>query len=81
MTLPFQAFPWGSRSKVTWLTATDKETVDLTSEVDRGVKGTFHSVTKRIDHLALETTLGKFTIFFLKLQGDFFDCASGTWVL
>ena len=74
MTLPFQAFPWGSRSKVTWLTATDIETVDLTSEIDRGVKGSFLSITKRIDHVALETTLGKIVIFFLIYNSFYLSC-------
>ena len=59
MTIAFRAFPWGSRSKVTWLTVLDEETVELTSDDDHGLQGTFHSVTKRIDHLSLETTLGK----------------------
>ena len=64
VTLPFRAFPWGSRSKVTWLAATEEGLLELTSEDDRGLPGTFHSVTKRIDHLALETILGKFVILF-----------------
>ena len=69
MTLPFRAFPWGSRSKVTWLTATDEGVVvELTSEDDRELQGTFHSVTKRIDQLSLETILGKSVIVFLKLK-------------
>ena len=60
VTLPFRAFPWGSRSKVTWLTVLGEETVELTSDNDQqGLQGTFHSVTKRIDHISLETTLGR----------------------